>query len=99
MAGHGEGPEGVAAVLHRIAVQHDGRLRADAEAAEQFGHRRRRNEFAVGLVPAGRFPEQPQGARNVPLVIGLVVAHIADLEDAQIGIGEMILEPGGGDER
>ncbi len=98
MPGHGEGPEGVAAELDGIAVQHDGRLRPDAEAAEQPRHRRGRYEIAVRLVPARRFPVEPQRARDMPGAVGCVVANIADLDDAQIRIGDMILEPGGRDE-
>lgn len=51
MPGHGEGPEGVTDVLNGIPVQHNGRLWADAHAAEQFRHRRGRDEFAIGFVP------------------------------------------------
>jgi hypothetical protein len=35
----------------------------------------------------------------MPLVIGLVVGDRADLDDAKIRVGEMILEPIGRDER
>ena len=96
--GHGEGPEGVAAELDGIAVQHDGCLRSDADATEHPRHRRGRYEIAVRLVPARRFPVEPQRARDMPGAVGRVVANIADFDNAQIWVGEMILEPVGGDE-
>ena len=90
MPGHGERPEGVAAELNGIAVQHDGRLRPDAEAAEQPRHRRGRYEIAVRFVPARRLPVEPQRARDMAGAVGHVVVQVADLDNAQIGIGEMI---------
>jgi len=69
-----------------------------AQAAEQLGHRRRRNEIAVRFVPARGLPIKPHRARNVAFAIGLVVTDVADFDDAKIGVGEMFLEPGGGDE-
>src|SRR5664280_1609196 len=98
MPGHGESPEGIGAELNRIAGEHDGGIRPDAHAAEQAGHGLRRNELAVGLVPARRFPVDPGGAGDMALAVGLVVVARADLDDAQILIRQMIFEPCGGDE-
>src|SRR6516164_1194201 len=71
--GHCEGPISVAAKLNGIAIDQDGCLRSDAQAAEQLRHGRWRDEVAVGSVPAGRLPVEPQRARDVSLAIDLVI--------------------------
>lgn len=90
----------------RIVIDDDLRLAGDAKLTQsllgEFGARHHRGQVGLGISEMSEIEEHRAGDM-IGGVIGARVAfvlgqEIAGVEDAQVGIGEMIGEPCGADE-